>query len=453
MFQRFFDEGLAQSSYLLACDRTRRAVVIDPRRDIDVYVDTARERQLEIVLAIDTHIHADFVSGSHEFAAIGVRAVAGPGAGVSFEHHEAADREEITVGDMHLQFLHTPGHTPEHICIVVTQPASTTRIFTGDTLFVGAVGRPDLLGEEQTRRLASDLHDSWFQKLLVLADDTLVHPGHGAGSLCGAGIGSEPHSTIGKERGSNPMLQHGSRDAFVAAVLADLPETPPYFPRMKRINHDGPRLLQLAGGAPPLRPVSPPDAREMMTRGAWLLDLRGVDTFGSGHPQGAVNVAFGPKVGYWAGWVVPADTSVVLLAATAEQAQDAARQLLRVGIDRIEGSVAGGFDAWEAAGLPVARIPQISVDDLRARIAGREPLTIVDVRTAREWQGGHIETATHVPIGDVPARAGTLPREAPIATICAGGYRSSIAASLLARAGVENLVNVTGGMGAYAKRQ
>ena len=451
MFQRFFDEGLAQSSYLLACERTRRAVVIDPRRDIDVYIETARQRGLEIACAIDTHIHADFVSGAHEFSALGVRAIAGPGAGLGFDHHEAADGEVLEIGDLRLRFLHTPGHTPEHISIVVTQPNAPLRVFSGDTLFVGAVGRPDLLGEEQTRQLAGQLYDSLFQKLLVLGDDTEVHPGHGAGSLCGAGIGNAPHSTIGQERNFNAMLQHRTREAFVAAVLADLPETPPYFPRMKRINHDGPELRKLGEGLAPLRAMPPREAAAMMADGAWLIDLRGADAFGAEHPRGAVNVGFGTKVGYWAGWVVPADTRTVLVAANEKQADDAARQLLRVGIDRIEGRVDGGFEAWRDAGLPTSSIPQISVTDLRDRMARHDALTVVDVRTSREWRGGHIERATHVPVGDVSARAADLAHEQPIATICEGGYRSSLAASLLARTGVANLVNVTGGMAAYRK--
>ena len=248
MFQRFLDEGLAHSSYLLGCPRAREAVVIDPRRDVDVYVDAARHHGLTITHVIETHIHADFVSGARELAAIGARPVAGPGAALRFDHHEARDGETLQIGDLSLRLLHTPGHTPEHIAIVASHPDEPIRAFTGDTLFVGAVGRPDLLGEPLTRALAADLYDSLFHALLSLEDDVEVHPAHGAGSLCGAGIGREPHSTIGQERRFNPMLQHASREAFVTAVLADLPETPVYFPRMKRVNHDGPRVLGLATG-------------------------------------------------------------------------------------------------------------------------------------------------------------------------------------------------------------
>lgn len=449
MFQRYFDEGLAQISFLLACGRTGDAVVIDPRRDIEVYIDGARRQGLTIRYAIDTHIHADFVSGSHELSATGVTAVAGPGAGLRFSHHEASDGEILTVGDLRLTLLHTPGHTPEHISILAKMPGDPDRVFTGDTLFVGAVGRPDLLGEEQTRQLAAQLYDSLLGKLLTLDDSVEVHPGHGAGSLCGAGIGKEPHSTIGQERRFNAMLQHPTREAFVAAVLADLPETPPYFARMKQLNHEGPPLLDLAAGYAGARALSATDAAAALAAGAWLVDLRSPEAFGAGHPRGAINIGFGAKVGYWAGWVLPADARVVLIAPADGQADEAARQLLRIGIDRIEGRVGGGFDAWTAAGLPTGRIVQITASDLQERIARRDTLAILDVRSPAEWRKGHLDRATHVPLGAISAQAAALPRHAPIATLCEGGLRSSLAASLLTKAGMANVVNVTGGMGAY----
>ena len=212
MFQRYFDEGLAQSSFVIGCDRTREAVVIDPRRDAGVYVKAAAQYGLRIVYAIETHVHADFVSGSRELTALGVRPIGGPGSDLRFDFHEARDGEVLRVGDIAIRFLHTPGHTPEHISILVEQPDAPRRVFTGDTLFVGAVGRPDLLGEELTRRLAGELYDSLYNRLLALDDAVEVHPGHGAGSLCGAGIGSDPHSSIGRERRFNPMLRHESRD-------------------------------------------------------------------------------------------------------------------------------------------------------------------------------------------------------------------------------------------------
>jgi hydroxyacylglutathione hydrolase len=448
MFYRYFDDGLAQCSFLIGCIRTHEAVVIDPRRDIGIYVDAARRHDLQLVYAVETHIHADFVSGARELAALGARTIAGPGSALEFTFHEARDNETLRVGDLTLRFLHTPGHTPEHITIVVEQPGSPVRAFTGDTLFVGAVGRPDLLGDEQTRRLAGDLYDSLFATLLRLDDAVEVHPGHGAGSLCGAGIGHEPHSTIGRERRFNPMLQHRTRDAFVAAVLADLPETPSYFPRMKRLNREGPPVLGLADGYPAVRALTAPQAAALARDGATIVDLRSSEEYGAGHPAGAVHLAFGAKVGYWGGWVLPGDARIVLLAAE-PQVQSVQAQLLRVGLDRIEGYIDGGFAAWSKAGLPARTTAQIDVRDLRSRINRHEELTVLDVRTVREFQGGHVEGALNIPVGYLPARAGAVPHAATVATLCEGGYRSSLAASLLERAGVDRILNVTGGMSAY----
>ena len=448
MFQRYFDDGLAQCSFLIACDRTREAIVIDPRRDIAVYVDEAARHDLKIVYAIETHIHADFVSGARELSSLGCRTIGGPGSALGYDFHEARDGETIRVGDVSLRFLHTPGHTPEHISILVEQPGSPVRLFTGDTLFVGAVGRPDLLGEELTRRLAGELYDSLFDRLLALPDDVEVHPGHGAGSLCGAGIGTEPHSTIGRERQFNPTLRHTSRDTFVAAVLADLPDTPSYFPRMKKINREGPPLLQLAEGLPPLRSVDARDAAGLARDGAWIIDLRTAEDFAAGHPEGAVHMAFGAKVGYWAGWILPGDARIVLVAGSESQLPNVHAQLLRVGLDRIEGFVAGGFGAWQREGLPIQTMTLIEPRELQTRLKRGDRLMVLDVRTTKEFAAGHVDGALNVPVGDVP-RLGAFSHGATIATMCEGGYRSSLAASVLQRSGWRDIVNVTGGMAAY----
>ena len=449
MFQRFYDAGLAQASYLMACARTRQAVVIDPRRDIDAYLAAARQNQLAIVAAIETHVHADFVSGARELAALGAQVVAGPGASLKYPAYEVHDDERLPFGDLSLRFLHTPGHTPEHISIVAAAAGEPERVFTGDTLFVGAVGRPDLLGDARTRALAEQLHQSLFYVLLALGDAIEVHPGHGAGSLCGTGIGSDPHSTIGRERMSNPMLQWSAREAFVDAVLADLPETPRYFQRMKRVNGDGPPVLHLAGGYPGPRAIDPAAADRVIRDGGVLIDLRPADGFCAAHPAGALNLAMGATVGYWAAWVLAPDVPIVLFGADTRDAVEIGRQLLRVGLDSVAGFVDGGLDAWKSAGLPLASIPQITPGELHQRLSHGDRITLVDVRTPHEWRRGHIEASVHVPVGDIPERAGELPRDTVLATICEGGYRSSLAASLLARAGLCPVVNVTGGMNAY----
>ena len=449
MFQRFFDEGLAQASFLLACPVAREAVIIDPRRDVDAYVEVARAHGFRIVHSIETHIHADFACGSRELLAVGARTLAGPGSNLRYTHHEVQDGERVRVGDLSMQFMHTPGHTPEHISILASQPDQPTRIFSGDTLFAGAVGRPDLLGEDMTRKLAGQLYDSLFKKLLTLDDRIEVHPGHGAGSLCGAGITNAPFTTIGQERRFNKMLQYHDRDEFVAAVLADLPETPPYFPRMKQLNQEGPPLLGLVNGYRGPAAISASATVAAIKSGALLIDLRPTPSFADRHPLGALNLQYGSKVGYWAGFVLPSDARVVLLAADERQAQDAARQLIRVGVSRIDGYLAGGMHAWEAASLPTATLGMTTAQQLHASVDRHTSPLIVDVRTTREWDAGHIAGAVHIPLGELTTRATEIPRTRPVATICEAGYRSALAASVLARAGIDDVATVMGGMAAW----
>jgi hydroxyacylglutathione hydrolase len=449
MFLRFFEEGLAQASYLVACERIREGVIVDPRRDIDVYVAAARQQGIEIVAAIETHIHADFVSGARELAATGARVFAGPGAALGFAAAEVRDGERVPLGDLRVEFLHTPGHTPEHVCVLVTGGSDAARLFTGDTLFVGAVGRPDLLGPEQMRMLAGQLYDSLTARILALEDTVEVHPGHGAGSLCGAHISGEPYSTIGRERLTNPMLRLSTRHAFVSAVLADLPDTPPYFGRMKRLNREGPTLLGFASKWRGVAPIDPGAAQGALEDGAILIDLRTPEAFSASHPVGALNIPFGPKIGYWAGWVVPAGARIVLLTVDEREASEAARQLLRVGLDSVMGFVDGGASAWQAARLPAAHIGRLTTRELDEQIGHRPGLTVVDVRNPAEWQSGHIEGSINLPVGHVVDRIGEVPRDRAVATICESGTRSSLAASILARAGISSVMSVRGGMAEY----
>jgi hydroxyacylglutathione hydrolase len=448
MLLRFYDEGLAQASFIVTCDRTREGVVIDPRRDAAVYLAAARQHGVTLLAAIETHIHADFVSGAHELASAGLRIISGPGAGLAYGHHEVTDGERLEIGDLTLTFLHTPGHTPEHIAILAEAPDTPSHLFTGDLLFVGAVGRPDLLGTEQTRQLAHQLFAS-LKRVAALDGRIEVHPGHGAGSLCGAGIGMEPSTTIEIERRQNPMLQFASEDAFVEAVLGDLPETPPYFARMKTVNQQGAPLLNLVAGPRIVPSMKPAAAAALAADGALLIDLRQPAEFSASHPYGAVNLGFGSRVGYWAGWVLQPDQPIIIVAPDPSQAQEAATQLLRVGLDRVEGYVAGGFDAWRDAALPTASIGMMAPSELKTSRAEHEPLTLIDVRTAKEWREGHVEGSINIPLGDLPARIDEIPRGARIATMCEAGFRSSLAASLLAREGLEPIVNLEGGMAAY----
>jgi len=448
MFQRFSDEGLAQTSFLIGCDRTGQAMVVDPRRDIDAYTTLASQRGLKLTHAIETHTHADFVSGARELAACGAVAIVGPGADTAFPTQEVSHRQELRVGDIVLTFLHTPGHTPEHISIVVREPAAPVRVLTGDTLFVGAVGRPDLLGEDQMKTLAGQLFTSLFDVLLELDDDVEVHPGHGAGSLCGAGIGKAPHSTIGGERAHNPLLQLGERDAFIAAVLGDLPDTPPYFPRMKKVNRQGPPVLALANGVTPPAPLDAGQVAALIDAGAIVLDLRSAEAFGADHVRGALSLTFGPRVGYWAGWIVAPGRQLLLVVDDPRDAEEALRQLLRVGFDDVAGYLVGGIDAWRGSDRDLQRLEVISARTLRERVRRREAVTIVDVRTPREYRSGHVDGAVNIAVSEIAARADELRGRGPVATICESGLRSSLAASLLQAAGVD-AINVSDGTAAY----
>src|SRR3954468_17950459 len=405
MFQRFFDEGLAQASFLVGSDRSRETVVIDPRRDVSIYLDAARQQGATIVAAIETHVHADFVSGARELAQAGVRVITGPDSHVGFKHHEVRDGETLALGDVTLSFLHSPGHTLEHICVQAEAPGEPVRLFTGDLLFVGGVGRPDLAGDSLTRRLAGDLFDS-LQRVMRGDDRIEIHPGHGAGSLCGAGIGKEPSSTIGRERAQNAMLQYDDRDRFVHAVLADVPPTPPYFARMKLLTAAGAPPVDFARKLPALRPAA---AAALAADGALILDLRASSMFLAGHPYGALNFGYGSKIGYWAGWVIPPDAPLIILADEPAHAQEAAVQLLRVGLDRVEGTIAGGFEAWVGAGLPVAEIATMSPAELRRAVERGTPMQVVDVRTPAEWNAAHIDGALNIPVGEIPDRADELP--------------------------------------------
>jgi hydroxyacylglutathione hydrolase len=450
MFHRIFDDGLAQSSYVVACSRTRQAAIVDPRRDIDVYVDFARRLDLKIVFAIETHVHADFVSGARELSVLGATVVAGPGAGLKFDHHQVQPGESLQLGDVTLTLLHTPGHTPEHISVLVEEPDTVKRVLTGDTLFVGAVGRPDLLGPDRARELAGQLHVSLQETLLTLGDDVEVHPGHGAGSLCGTGIGHAAHSTIGQERRFNPMLGYDSKGTFIDTVLADLPETPPYFADLKRLNQAGPPILNLGPGLPRHKVLTPAAAHAAVLQGAHLIDLRSASMFAVSHPKHAINIGFGSKVGYWAGWVVPLSAAVVLFGVEdAHRRDDVSRQLLRVGIDGVLGFVDGGTDAWRDAGLPTSRIEHIDPRELHDRLSRGPSFTLVDVRNRSEFEAGQIPGAINIPVGSLPSRLGEIPRTLPVATVCEAGHRSSLAASLLERAGFPSVFSLAGGMTAY----
>jgi hydroxyacylglutathione hydrolase len=445
-FRQSYLGCLAHASYLIGDGG--EAAVVDPRRDVDEYLDDAREHGLEIRWVIETHLHADFVSGHRELAArTGATIVFGERARAGFPYRGVKDGDEIPLGRLVLRVLETPGHTPESISIVVLDPEPRL-VFTGDTLFIGDVGRPDLAAgaagvtvEEMAGRLYGSLHG----KLLALPDDVAVYPAHGAGSLCGRNISSETSSTIGVQRRTNYALRPMPKEEFVRMMTADLPEAPAYFPRDVAINRAGADPLS---EHPAPASLPPAEVQSLAEKGALLLDVRSAAAFGAAHPAGAVNVGLAGQFASWAGTVVPPDRPIVLVTDDDAGAAEAVTRLARVGLEKVVGYLAGGVAAWDAAGLPLGRMPQIDVAELRARLAEADAPLVLDVRRAREFAAGRVPGTVSVPLDRLEREFDALALPGSVAVVCKGGYRSSLAGSLLKRRGLEP-VNVVGGTDAW----
>jgi glyoxylase-like metal-dependent hydrolase (beta-lactamase superfamily II) len=448
-FKQFYLGCLAQASYLIGSEG--EAAVVDPRRDVDEYLAEAEANGLRIRWVIETHLHADFVSGHRELAErTGAEVVFGARARAALPHRAVRDGEEIRLGRLRLRFLETPGHTPESICVVVLEDgeAAPALVLTGDTLFIGDVGRPDLAGGAEglgVRDMAGLLYDSLHGKLLPLPDEVLVYPAHGAGSLCGRNISSETVSTIGDQRRHNYALQPMPRERFVDMVTADLPEAPAYFPHDAALNREGAAPL----AARRLVPLAPEAVEAHLREGAVLLDVRDAAAYGAGHVPGALNVGLRGQFASWAGTLVDTGRPIVVAAEGEDEAGEALMRLARVGLENVAGHLAGGVEAWERSGRPVARLPQIAVDELRARLGSVPGLQVLDVRRAGEYAQGHVPGAVNVPLHLLEEESRRLDRGRPTAVICAGGYRSSAAGSILQGRGFPDLANVVGGTSAW----
>lgn len=469
-FQSFYLTCLAHASYMVGSDGI--AAVIDPQRDVDIYIEDAKQQGLKITYVIETHLHADFVSGHHELAErTGATIVMSAKAGATFPHRDVHDGDKIEFGKCVLQFLETPGHTPESICILVTDRERGNdpwAVLTGDTLFIGDVGRPDLSADHTPQQLAGMLHDSLHNKLFPLPDSVEVFPAHGAGSLCGRSIGKERSSTIGKEKQFNYALQPMTREAFVQMLTAELPERPGYFSRDAEINRAGAEAMQ---ELPSLAALSPDKVAEKIGQRiggpaatAVILDTRPSNDFFASHVPGSVHIALSGQFAAWAGALVGLDREIILVAEDPERTEESRIRLARVGIEHIAGYLDGGISAWERSGRQVAQFAQISAGELRQLLV-REPGTqLVDVRRSGEWDAGHIAQAHLAPLNKFStvvasgpdAAAKLLPNfevDRPVIVHCQGGYRSAIAASLLERAGFSMVVNVIGGFDAWKLQQ
>jgi hydroxyacylglutathione hydrolase len=446
-FEQFYLGCLAHASYLLASEG--EAVVIDPQRDVELYLKAAAEQGATIRHIFETHLHADFVSGHRELAArTGAKIYMGAQSGATFEHVPVSDGFELRFGKASISVLETPGHTPESICLVVTDTEKSRApwaVLTGDTLFIGDVGRPDLSPRHTPAQLAGLLYDSLHTKLMTLADSVLVYPAHGAGSLCGKNMRAERSSTIGTERLTNYALQIESREEFIRQLTSNLPARPEYFARDAEINRTGAAALS---ELPPLRSLSPTDLEGMLKAGEIALDVRPMDEFAAGHVPGSVNIALGGQFASWAATVLGLATHPVLIAETDAQIEEARLRLARVGIEELDGYLAGGVAAWKQSGQPLATVAQITPQDLEDRL-GAGKVQVLDVRREPEWDAGHVEGATWWPLDNFRVSPPEIDHEVPLAVHCKGGYRSMIAASLLQRAGFRNVMNLIGGFDAW----
>ena len=453
LLERIEDEGLAQYSYIVGSDGATEVAVVDPRRDIYVYLNWSRQHDARIVAVLETHIHADFASGARALAARtgATLLVSAHDRGETFEvahpHRDIAHGERVAVGEIDIEAFHTPGHTPEHVSFLIFERSSPepSAMLSGDFLLVGSVGRPDLLGDEESARLAGELYES-VQRLQSYHDGLPIYPDHGAGSMCGSGIGQAPTTTLGQERQSNPYLAEGlARDAFVRRVLESAPPFPPYYRRMKRVNAAGPPILDQLPGQ---RALDVAEFQRRVQSGHVVIDLRDQTAFGRGHVPGAFGIGSGKMLSMWAAWVVPYDTPL-LLVGDDSKLEDATRALIRVGLDDVQGFLQGGMAAWSDAGIAVARTPQMTPRELQTQLTASDRPQVLDVRTDDEWREGHLPGALHIMGGYLPDRIGDVARDRPLVVMCGSGYRSTIAASVLERAGFEDVTNLTGGMKAW----
>jgi hydroxyacylglutathione hydrolase len=446
-FEQFYLGCLAHASYMLASQG--EAVVVDPQRDVEIYLKAAEVNQVSIRHILETHLHADFVSGHQELAArTGARIYIGEQAHATFPHTALRDGFELQAGRIRIKAQETPGHTPESMCFVITDEEKSSlpwAVLTGDTLFLGDVGRPDLSKRYTPPQLAGMLYDSLHGKLLTLADGVLVYPAHGAGSLCGRNMRAERVSTIGTERLTNYALQIKSKEEFVKQLTSNLPARPAYFLQDAEINRTGAAALS---DLPVLSPLEPAQVQTILSDGGIVLDVRPGDQFAAQHVPGSINIALSGQFASWAGALLGLAARPVLVAESQDAVSEARMRLARVGLEDAQGFLNGGIEAWMQAGFPLATITQIDVEELDRQLQG-DGTQVLDVRREPEWEVGHIAGASWWPLDNFKIAPPEIDRSLPIAVHCKGGYRSIIACSLLQRAGFQNVVNIVGGFDAW----
>jgi glyoxylase-like metal-dependent hydrolase (beta-lactamase superfamily II)/rhodanese-related sulfurtransferase len=426
----FVNEGLGHSSHLIDLgDGT--ALVIDPARLPTAQRDHARAAGLTIAFTADTHTHADYVSGSPELAAGGATFLAPAAAGLAHEHRGLVDGDVVDMGRYRLRAIATPGHTPDHLCYLLSDDSRPVVLFSGGSLMVGTVGRTDLLGDEHREALARELYAALRDRMLTLPDDLPVYPTHGAGSFCSAPGGGERTTTLGRERATNPLLQAGTEDEFVERLLGGLGSFPPYFRRLPAVNQRG---VPGYDKIPALEPLAPEEVADLVAGGAVVVDARKVTDFAAGHVPGSLSIELRPVFASWLGWITDLDEPVVFVLDDEQDETDLVRQALTIGHDNLAGRLAGGIGAWTAAGLPVETTELIEPDTID------RPL--LDIRQDNEFAAGHVPGAAHVELGAL-AHA-TVP-DGPVATMCGKTERAMTAASVLQRAGHSEVAVLRGG--------
>ena len=425
------DEGLGNSSYVVDLG-DGRALVLDPERDPVPYLEAAERHGLSVAFTVETHLHADFVSGSRELAARGATVLAPAAGGLAFPHRGLGDGDEVDLGGLTLKALATPGHTPEHLSYLLLDGARPLALFSGGSLLVGAVARTDLIAPERTEELARALWRSLHDRVLGLSDDLAVYPTHGAGSFCSAPAGAQRTTTIGRERATNPLLAAPGEDAFVKILLGGLGSYPPYFLRMREINRAGPAVF---GELPALTPLTPDQVRRYLDGGAQVVDARPVESFAAGYVPGALSIPLRPEFGTWLGWLTEPDRPLIFVLDSDQDRADVVRQALNVGYESLAGELADGVAAWGAAGLPLRRVTLVDATSVTG--------PVLDIRQDAEYAAGHLPGARHVELGSLT----TTPVEPGAVTVmCGHGERAMTAASLLgARSGGPEVAVVVGG--------
>ena len=447
--ERFYLGCLAHASYMVGSDGI--AAIIDPQRDVDIYLEAAEKMSWKVEHIIETHVHADFVSGHRELAErTGARIYLGAGSGARFPHTAVADGDAIQFGQCRLRFLQTPGHTLESICILMNdcgEPDVPATVFTGDTLFVGDVGRPDLSVTHTPQQLAAIMYQSIQDKLLTLPDDTQIFPAHGAGSLCGRNMSSESFSTIGKERQSNYALQARNSEEFVHLLTDNLPAAPEYFAQEVDLNRRGVgRLSELHQ----LAAFTAEEVLRLQNEGGIVVDTRPTTQFAAAHVPGSIHISLTGQYASWAARILGLSTQLIIVGEDPEHVRESQLRLARVGVESVAGYLEDGVAGWVRSGYELDSIPQITVQDL-LELRKQEPdrIAVLDVRELGELDGGAIENSVSIPLGRLKSRIGELDAEMLLVVHCKGGYRSSIATSLLRRGGFRNIANLIGGFDAW----